>query len=279
MTNNTRISLGDCNMKTQIYTHGRTLPPFLFIIVLCAGMSISAIATAQQFNAMKDFQVVIDESDKQNITGYLKIATIWGEQLRPPQDLSRGLIHLKDAMNRWTKIRTTMESHVYLNSNKLHELPFLYVTTQDIFEVTKQERENLKNYFDNGGFMVIEDAEPVTEHSMGSASLKQMIRDVIPNTRFAALSNDHPIYHSFFDFTDGPPQGAELGYFDGMTAKKIYYLEGVWYKGRLAAVYSDKGYIIKWNERSNNEPQLKMGVNMVVYALTQVGGMAKPVYK
>ncbi|MCE5251874.1 hypothetical protein LLG96_16830, partial [bacterium] len=57
-------------------------------------------------------------------------------------------------------------------------------------------------------------------------------------------------------------------------AKAVTYLEGVWLGERLVAIYSDKGYAIKWKDLSNNEPQLKMGVNMVVFALTQVGGIS-----
>ena len=54
----------------------------------------------------------------------------------------------------------------------------------------------------------------------------------------------------------------------------MYFLEGVWLDNRLVAVYSGKGYALKWRSLSNNEPQLKMGVNMVVFALIQEGGIA-----
>ena len=55
----------------------------------------------------------------------------------------------------------------------------------------------------------------------------------------------------------------------------VYYLEGIWLGDRLVAVYSDKGYAIKWKQMTNNTPQLKMGVNMVVFALTQEGSIAQ----
>jgi len=58
-------------------------------------------------------------------------------------------------------------------------------------------------------------------------------------------------------------------------AGQVLYLEGVWLDERLVAVYSDKGYAIKWKDLANNEPQLKIGVNFVVFALTQAGGIAQ----
>ena len=53
--------------------------------------------------------------------------------------------------------------------------------------------------------------------------------------------------------------------------KAVLYLEGIWLDERIVAIYSDKGYANKWKELSNNEPQLKMGVNFVVFALDPGG--------
>ncbi|MFC1607058.1 hypothetical protein ACFL47_03715 [Candidatus Latescibacterota bacterium] len=65
-----------------------------------------------------------------------------------------------------------------------------------------------------------------------------------------------------------------------MVAPTVNFLEGVWFDDRLVAVYCNKGYARKWSEYAevrpgsktgNNRPQLKMGVNMVVFALEQGG--------
>ena len=57
--------------------------------------------------------------------------------------------------------------------------------------------------------------------------------------------------------------------------KRVLYLEGIWIDDRLVTIYSGKGYAKKWADTWNNEPQLRMGVNMVVYALTQEGSIAQ----
>ncbi len=51
-------------------------------------------------------------------------------------------------------------------------------------------------------------------------------------------------------------------------------LEGLWINGRLAVVFSHKGYGVLWSRRENNEPQLRMGMNLVVFSLLQEGGKA-----
>ena len=225
-------------------------------------------------------QVIIDPLNKQNIRGTIKIAYAWGEQLPSPYSLSRGLVNLKEAMNKWTNIQTSMERHLMLSSEKIMKMPFVFVTCRNSFELTETEKKNVNKYFRNGGFMVLDDAEPLVDKSRSGASLRKMVRDAIPNAKFLPIPDNHPLYHCFFDFNDGAPLGAERGFIinsDGTVfrSKQIFKLEGVWYKGRLAAIYSDKGYIIRWNDNYDNEPQLKMGVNMIIYALTQNRSIAE----
>ena len=115
------------------------------------------------------------------------------------------------------------------------------------------------------------------------------MRDALgADDKFLPIVNDHPLYHSFFDFSDGSPQGSDIGYIELVEefspasvnksrklSKSVHYLEGIWLDERLVAIYSDKGYVVNWTQMSNNDPQLKMGVNMVVFALIQEGSIAQ----
>ena len=278
---------GDC---TMIAHHRRETGPIRTVvlgIITVTALFIALNGFSQTI--VKKVGVFTNPRDKKRIVGYTKIALAWGEQLRPPRELSRGVINLKDAMRKYTKIETDLVDHLLLSSNDIFTMPLIYVTTKEAFQLTPTERDNLKKYIDLGGFIVADNALARPERSPGGASLKQMLRDVIPNARFAPINNGHPFYHCFFDFDDGPPQGSEVGLYGDFSgtgsqddlrkrqrmSKRVNYLEGVWYRGRLAAVYSDKGYIVKWNETSNNEPQLRMGVNMIVFSLIQEGGIAE----
>ena len=254
-----------------------------FIVIIFA---LSLLFCVQHIFAQmySQSQIVVDPMNKKNITGNVQITQAWGERLSTPPGLRRGLMNLKEAMNKWTKIQTNLDRHIMLSSEKLMQMPFVYVTCKGNFDLTETEKKNVKRYFENGGFMVVENSNPFSNTSGGGGgALKKMIRDTLPNARFEPIPNNHPLYHCFFDFKDGPPQGAELTgrnrdadpNSNTLQPKKIFYLEGVWYKGRLAALYSDKGYIIKWNDSADNEPQLKMGINMIVFALTQQGSIAK----
>jgi len=218
-----------------------------------------------------------DPAMKKDITGNLEIAFAWGQRFGPPRQYLRSIINLKEAMNRWTRINTKLVDHLRLDSPKLLKMPFVCVTTDRAFELTEQEKENVRKYLEGGGFMLLDNALASQDKSQVEASLRKMMRDVLGSkARFEPIPRNHDLYHCYFHFDDGPPQGSEVGASSinrKLQTRPVHYLEGIWLGDRLVAVLSNKGYVVKWNDMTDNEPQLKMGVNMIVFALTQPGGV------
>ena len=235
-----------------------------------------------QFKAM----IIQDPNDKQSVKGFIYISTLWGALLEPAY--KRAVIHLSDAVNRYTNIRSKVDKHLFVDSKKLFETPFVFLSVEKGFELTEIEAKNFGLYLRRGGFAVLDNGKPQDEFGAGEAALRKMLGDALGNdAKFLPIPNDHPVYHCFFDFDEGPPQGSEVktsanstgGYSTGINVvtmyKQVLYLEGITIDDRLVAIYSDKGYAIKWAANVNNEPQLKIGVNMVVFALTQEGSIAQ----
>ena len=232
-----------------------------------------------QYKAM----IIQDPQDKQSIKGFIYVATLWGAQLEPAN--KRAVIHLSDAVNRWTNITSKVDKHLFVDSRRLFDSPFVFLSVEDQFELTDIEARNLGDYLRQGGFALFDNGDPKNEYSAAEASLRKALRDALGSDyKPLPIPNNHALYHCFEDFNDGPPQGAEIGTTGGGTtyegfktnvSKQVYYLEGISIDDRLVAIYSDKGYAIKWNDVDDNEPQLRMGVNMVVFALTQEGSIAQ----
>jgi hypothetical protein len=226
---------------------------------------------------------------RQNISGFVHLSLVYGRDFRPATP--RSIIELGEALNRFTNVRAEIDGHLFLDSEDLHSYPFIYMSVDRAFTATRQEIANLKYYLWNGGFLFLENIQANREYSQGEASLREMMKKALGSkARFRILSNRHRIYHSFFDFDDGPPHSApnldpevveasilppQLLGPEPVNVDEVSYFEGIFLNGRLAAVYSNKALGRSWEREFRNEPHLKMGVNLVMFALTQPGAIAQ----
>ena len=218
--------------------------------------------------------VIQNPTDKQDIQGFVYLALAVGEELDPPTP--RAIPQLARAVNKYTMINAKVEDRLPLDSRDLFKAPFVYVTASRGFNLTAHEASNVGKYLRTGGFVFAENDAPHLEYGPAEASLRKMFRDVLgKDARFQMLGYDHPIHHSFFDFDDGPPPGGEVEGSRSGDGIPSPHLEGIVLEGRLVAVYSDKAYGNMWEREFQNEPQLKMGLNLVVFALTQQGSIAQ----
>ncbi|MEC7843340.1 MAG: DUF4159 domain-containing protein [Candidatus Latescibacterota bacterium] len=164
-----------------------------------------------------------------------------------------------------------------LSSPELLRRPFVYVSAVETFDLSQLELENLGRYIRGGGFVVVDNGRPDLSFGPAEAALRQMLIDALDGrARFEKIPNNHAIYHSFFDL-QGPPFGGDYRpgqISDAPRAPQVDALEGIFLDGRLVAVYSDMGYGEFWQQSYENEPHLKMGVNLVIYALTMEGSLA-----
>ena len=216
-----------------------------------------------------------------DIKGFVHIpSTVWGLELRPPAMVARGAAGLEEAMKTYTNILVSLDDHLQLDSPDLMKYPFIYIAADDIFDLTERERENLGNYLRNGGFALVEAYGYIPDFPSyvpkAAPALKAMLRDALGSQgRLAPIPNDDMLYHSFFDFDDGPPFVTKLLLDEAAQPARI--LEGVWLDGRLVAVYSEKKYGELLSEVSAPEAYKRIGVNMVVHALMQEGGLSMKV--
>ncbi len=211
----------------------------------------------------------------------LQIAEVWGEQLRPPASCRRAVVNLVEFMTTATNIATELGDRVMLGTAVSMDLPIVFLISDRAFLLNAVEKRNLGNYIFGGGFLVLDTGSGGRVPGQSEASFRKMIDDLFGSGKLRPIPNDHPIYHSWFDF-DGPPRGKESGFGEESGSEETSvrqpqsimdrengrpFLEGVFLDGRLVAVLSSQGYARNWSEGSVNEPQLKMGVNFIMYAV------------
>jgi len=229
--------------------------------------------------------IIQDPTDRRKVKGFVYLGTAWAGDLEPTFDsAAKAMPNLVDALNEQTEISAQVDAHLFVDSQELFRTPFIYITADQTFELTEREIQNLGEYMRRGGFVFADNANPTAEYSQAEAALRRIFRDALRSEgQLQLIPNSHPIYHTFYDF-DGPPVGTELevgaarvdlGGLDAEIPQTSYNLQGVFLGDRLVAIYSDKGYVHSWARNYGNEPQLRFGINVIIFALTQEGSIAQ----
>jgi len=157
----------------------------------------------------------------------------------------------------------TLEKTVQIMDDNFFRFPFLFATGHGLIKFSEEERERLRTYLAGGGFLFINDSYGMEKN------LRRELTALFPERELTELPFDHPIYHSYYDFPNGPPKTHEhdnkppRGYaiiIDGRVA--LYYL-----------LESDIGDGWEDPQVHNDPPEkreaaLKMGMNILVYAVT-----------
>ena len=155
------------------------------------------------------------------------------------------------------------EARVSLMDEELFSFPFLFMTGHGKVTFSDQEAKRLRTYLTNGGFLFVDDDYGLDEH------IKREMKKVFPNKQFLEIPFDHPLFHIYYEFSSGLPKIHEH---DGGPPKGF----GYFHEGRLVVFYSFNTNIsdgwadpdVHKDPPAVREQALKMGANIVLYALT-----------
>jgi len=164
-----------------------------------------------------------------------------------------------------TPIKTMQkEIKIKLTDNNANHYPYYYLTGHGNIKFTNNEIISLREILSNGGFLHADD-----NYGMDK-SFRREIKKIFPNKELIELPHDHPIFKSYFKFNNGLPKIHEH---DNKPPQAF----GIFNNDKLVVLYtyeSDLGD--GWEDPSvHNCPEelrknaLKMGVNIIYYALTQ----------
>lgn len=155
------------------------------------------------------------------------------------------------------------EKRVEIMDQDFFAYPVLFMTGHGKISINERERERLRKYLISGGFLLADD-----DYGM-DAYFKEMMKQVFPDKDIVELPFSHPVYHSHFQFPNGIPKIHEH---DGGPPHGY----GIFHEGRLVVYYSFNTNISDgWADPDvHKDPEsirleaLKMGANIIVYALT-----------
>ena len=155
------------------------------------------------------------------------------------------------------------EDVVELSSDKLFTYPYLYLTGHGNVQFSQEEADRLRRYLEGGGFLHIDDNYGLDEH------IRRELKKVFPNQELQELPFSHPIYHSRYDFPNGPPK---IHKHDGEPARGFGLFAD---DGRLVVYYTyetDLGdgwepRTVHDNPVDKRQAALRMGTNILTYAM------------
>jgi len=242
--------------------------------------------------------VDVNPKNKKEVTGFFTINPIrysshqerdwdgnpgWNSE---PEALNN-LIH---RMRSFTNIEMDIGKRITFDDKALLKAPLIFFFGEASFDMSEAEVQNISKWLRAGGFLIIDNSSADPRGAFARSAKMYIKKALGVDAQFVILPAKHPLYHCFFDFNT-PPPGADQYTSLRSGIEMVPFLEGVFLDGRLAVLYSDKGYGVVWDHGTawgtegqrgqilsggagvDVTRQYQMGINMIVFALTQPGGI------
>tara|TARA_Y100001970_G_scaffold90730_1_gene114447 strand:- start:10258 stop:10902 length:645 start_codon:yes stop_codon:yes gene_type:complete len=184
-----------------------------------------------------------------------------GDWYSDPSSLPNLLNYLRENT---AMVNASEEVRIKLSDNNAKQYPYLYMTGHGNIRFTENEIIELRSILNNGGFLHADD-----NYGMDK-SFRREIKKVYPNKEFIELPHTHQLFSSFYKFENGlpkihehnnkPPQA--LAIFENKRIVILYTFESDLGDGWEDATVHN-------NSEEKRDLALKMGVNIIYFALTQ----------
>ncbi len=143
--------------------------------------------------------------------------------------------------------------------------PFLYMTGEAGIDISDSETKVIRQYLLDGGLLFADCGSPQWHNAFGAWSHR-----LFPDQPLLDISNDDPIFHSYFHFNNGAPP---LWHHGGERAL------GIKQDGRWVVFYFPGDMNDAWKTGHNDatpaavRQSYEMGINVVKYAIDHYWGM------
>ncbi|MBK1881667.1 DUF4159 domain-containing protein [Luteolibacter pohnpeiensis] len=150
---------------------------------------------------------------------------------------------------------------VKLVDDELFKIPFVIMTGTGDFSLTSKERVNLKQYLENGGFLL---ASASCSNEAWSQAFEREVKSIFGNDKLQDIPLSHEIFRTIFEVKD-----LKLSHSGPETP-----LRGMTHNGKVVLVYSSEGL----NDTSHTEGccccggneiqnSMEINANILAYAL------------
>jgi hypothetical protein len=226
----------------------------------------------------------LDEDFKQDVFTFVRIRYNSYGRWGWPTDYPDADLNFSYRLQQLTSLHVDPDGVVLeLTDPRLFDYPFIYIIEPGHILLSDAERQALRTYLLNGGFLMVDDFWGEDEWANFYAELKQ----VFPNREPVELPLDHPIFHCVYDLKERPQipaigwaqQGASQGItWERWDAQEVHYKGLFDDNGRMMAIICHNTDLGDGWEREGEDPwyfrefsekkAYPLGINIVFYALT-----------
>ncbi|NQT01441.1 MAG: DUF4159 domain-containing protein [Planctomycetes bacterium] len=171
---------------------------------------------------------------------------------------------------------------------EIKKYPFLFMTGENHYKFDRKQKENLKEYINRGGFMLMDDCVVGSGGDFFYKSSYVLLEEVFGRGSVKRIPHEHEVFHNIYDLGDTGlpymqrqnrmlffgrrrPQQASLPYMHGQN----HGARGVFIGERLAVFLGSTDIHCGWCDshgyefgRQNYEKAIQMGINIIMYAIT-----------
>ncbi len=163
-----------------------------------------------------------------------------------------------------TSIKTeAKETVIPIDSPLLLTSPFLYMTGHRTILASESEIDNMRKALEGGAFLFGDSCNGRREGF--NNNFISFIQRIFPGKKMRHLEMSHPLFNSYY----------KIDKILGGDKLVDDYLEGLEIDGRLAVVFTMNDLGCAWEghpcspgEEAQRDHAFKMGINMIVYAMT-----------
>ena len=123
----------------------------------------------------------------------------WGRYSRWGIDANKGDRLFIGLLRRLTRIDVQpVETIVDIDSDEVFDLPWLFAVSVGDWELSAKQAARLRQYFDRGGFLMVDDFHNESEW----ATFMEGIRQIYPAAEVVELDDSHSAFNTLFNLKD-----------------------------------------------------------------------------
>jgi hypothetical protein len=142
--------------------------------------------------------------------------------------------------------------------------PFVFMTSEGYFRLSKQEERNLREFLERGGFILADDCVYNQKEDRFFRTYNKLLDKLFPDNPMRKIPYDHEIFHVYYDFDKGCPhmQGVPHGAY-GLFERGTGRLMTINCPGDIHCGWCNRYFSAEQNLRA-----IQMGINVIIYYLS-----------